>query len=103
MAKGPYTLRPNDVPEPMTLVDICIECETLFVEGEEHCRRCGADRRTSSVKREMKDLCPTYTGDEVEVDETKREVRPIFEPQWGKVQWYETGEGRKRRTDDEDD
>ena len=87
----------------MTLVDICIECETLFVEGEDHCRRCGAERHTSSVKREMKDLCPTYTGEEVEANETHREIKPIFEPRWGKVQWYETEDGRKGASDDDDE
>jgi hypothetical protein len=80
----------------MTKVDVCTECDTMFLEGEDHCRRCGADRRTSSVRREMKDLCPTYTGEEAAMEDAHREVMPIFEPSWGKVQWYETEDGRQR-------
>ena len=82
----------------MTLVDVCRNCETLFEEGEEHCLKCGSDRRTSAVQRELKGLCPTYTGDGVETDDMQREIKPIFEPTWGKEQWYETKEGRKKRS-----
>lgn len=87
-------------PNIMTLVDVCGDCETLFSEGEEHCLKCGSERRTSAVQRELRDLCPTYTGDEVESDDLQRDIKPIFEPTWGKEQWYETKEGRKKRSQD---
>ncbi len=87
-----------DQPNTMTLVDVCSNCETLFAEGEEHCLKCGSDRRTSAVQRELRDLCPTYIGDEAETDDLQREIKPIFEPTWGKEQWYETKEGRKKRS-----
>ncbi len=82
----------------MTLVDVCRNCGTLYAEGEEECLKCGSDRRTSAVQRELRDLCPTFTGDDVEMDDLKREIKPIFEPTWGKEQWYETKEGRKKRS-----
>ena len=85
----------------MTLVDVCGDCETLFEEGEDHCRRCGADRRTRAVKMEMWELCPTYSGDEAEEDVVQREVKPIFEPSWGRPQWYES-KGRRRRGQERD-
>ncbi len=74
----------------MTLVDVCGNCGTMFDKGEDHCRRCGTDR-TDAVKREMREMCYTYTGDEPEDDEIARMVKPIFVPTWGKVQWYEKG------------
>jgi hypothetical protein len=63
----------------------------MFDEGEEHCRRCGADR-SDAIKREMRDLCYTYTGEEPEDDEIARLVKPAFIPKWGKPQWYEFGD-----------
>ena len=72
----------------MTQVDVCGNCDTMFTEGEDHCRRCGADRR-DAVRREMRELCYTYTGEEPEDDEIARMVKPIFVPKWGKAQWYE--------------
>ena len=84
----------------MTLVDVCRNCGTLYTEGEEKCLKCGSDRRTSAVQKELRDLCPTVTGDEVESDDVEREIKPIFEPTWGKEQWYETKEGRKKRSQD---
>ncbi len=86
----------------MTLVDVCGDCGTMFDEGEEHCRRCGADR-ADAVKREMRELCYTYTGDGPEADEIARIVKPIFVPKWGKVQWYEEGNGEMEGEDDPDE
>ena len=89
----------------MTKVDVCCNCRTLFDEGEEHCRRCGADRSTHAVKEELRDLCPTYKGEGPEREDIAREVKPIFEPRWGKVQWYEMEltakdkKGAKRKTE----
>ena len=68
----------------------------MYEEAEDHCRRCGADR-ISSIKRELRDLCPPFKGDDVTSDELERMVKPIFEPTWGKVQWYELEEGEKRK------
>lgn len=90
------------------MVDVCGNCETLFVEGEEHCSRCGADR-SDAVKREMRDLCCTYTGEEPGRDEISRMVKPAFLPKWGKPQWYELedggedGEGEEGDPEDADD
>ena len=84
----------------MTLVDVCGICGTMFGEDEEHCRRCGADR-ADAVKRQMRDLCYTCTGEGPEEDEIARIVRPIFAPRWGKVQWYE-GEGAEGTEGEED-
>ncbi len=82
----------------MTLVDVCSRCGTVFEEAEDHCRRCGADRWDNTEQREMRDLCYTYTGEVPVSDEIAREVKPIFQPQWGKPQWYElTDEERKAR------
>lgn len=83
----------------MTLVDVCCRCGTMFEEGEDHCRRCGSDRRDAE-RRELRDLCYTYTGDEPEEDEIARMVKPAFIPKWGKPQWYEMKGGRP---DDEGD
>ena len=84
----------------MTLVDVCSRCGTLFEAGEDHCRRCGTDREACSEKRELRDLCLTY-GEQGEV--TSSEVKPIFHPKWGQVQWYERPEeergGRRKRGD----
>lgn len=81
----------------MTKVDVCSDCGLMFSEGEEHCRRCGCDR-SQAESREMRDLCYTYSGEEPVSDEVRREVAPLYEPKWGKVQWYELehGEGRRR-------
>jgi hypothetical protein len=76
----------------MTMVDVCGNCGTMFEERGDHCRRCGADR-SDAVKREMRDLCYTYTGEEPEDDEIARMVKPAFVPKWGKPQWYEMKEG----------
>jgi hypothetical protein len=81
----------------MTRVDVCIKCGTLFEEGEPHCRRCGADRSMCAVPREMRELCPTYTGDPQGGEGVAKEVRPIFEPSWGEPQWYEREDGRPGR------
>jgi len=72
----------------MTLVDVCGTCDTMFDEGEDHCRRCGADR-SEAIQREMRDMCYTYTREEPEADDIARIVKPIFFPKWGKPQWYE--------------
>ncbi len=88
----------------MTMVDVCGQCDTLFVEGEEHCSRCGADR-SEAVKREMKDLCHILTEEDPEEEEVTRTVKPIFFPKWGKPQWYEgeeVEEGAERAEDIED-
>lgn len=77
----------------MTLVDVCACCGTLFEEDEDHCRRCGTDRGEAE-KRELRDLCYTYTGDEPEDDEVARIVKPAFMPKWGRPQWYEMEGGR---------
>ncbi|NIS13634.1 MAG: hypothetical protein GWN12_16580, partial [Thermoplasmata archaeon] len=50
---------------------MCGQCDTLFVEGEEHCSRCGADR-SEAVKREMKDLCHILTEEDPEEEEVTR-------------------------------
>ena len=76
----------------MTLVDVCSTCETMFNEGDEHCSHCGADR-SDAIKREMREMCYTYTGEEPESDEIARIVKPSFTPKWGKPQWYEMGDG----------
>ena len=76
----------------MTLVDVCGNCGTKFDEDDESCRRCGTDRK-DAIKREMRDLCYTYTGEEPEDDDIARIVKPIFIPKWGKAQWYEMGDG----------
>jgi hypothetical protein len=81
----------------MTRVDVCGKCGTLFEEGEPHCRRCGADRATCAEAREMRELCPTYTGDPMGNEGAAREVRPLFEPRWGEPQWYEQQDGRAVR------
>lgn len=81
----------------MTIVQVCSVCGEMFEPGDSSCRKCGADRASSSVEREMRDMCPTYTGEEVEQDEVARDVRPIFEPKWDKPQWYEFEDGRPRR------
>lgn len=80
----------------MTKVDVCSECGLMFDKGEDHCRRCGCDR-TEAVSREMRELCYTYSGEEPVTDEVRREVAPIFEPHWGKVQWYELDRRERRR------
>jgi ribosomal protein L40E len=80
----------------MTLVDICRRCGTMFEEGLDHCRRCGASRGEWALRRELRELCPTYTGDEVDAEELQRIVKPIFEPYWDKVMWYELLEPRRR-------
>jgi RNA polymerase subunit RPABC4/transcription elongation factor Spt4 len=79
----------------MTKVDVCGNCGTLFDEDEDHCRRCGADR-SKATQQELRDLCVTYTGEDPEPDEIGREVKPIFEPRWGQVQWYELTEEERR-------
>jgi hypothetical protein len=84
----------------MTLVDVCGNCGTMYEEGEDHCRRCGEDRR-DAVKREMRELCYTYSGEKPEDDEIARMVKPIFVPKWGKPQWYE-GEPEDVILDEED-
>ncbi len=89
------------VENPMTLVDVCGHCGTMFEETEDHCRRCGADRQ-DAVKREMREMCYTYTGEEPEDDEIARMVKPIFVPKWGKPQWYE-GEPEEPAEDDEEE
>ncbi|MCK4970512.1 MAG: hypothetical protein KAS77_08295 [Thermoplasmata archaeon] len=76
----------------MTLVDVCGNCGTKFDEDDESCRRCGTDRK-DAIKREMRDLCNTYTGEEPEDHDIARIVKPMFIPKWGKAQWYELGEG----------
>jgi hypothetical protein len=81
----------------LTTVQVCSVCGEMFEGADASCRRCGADRGTSSVEREMRDMCPTYMGEEAGHDEVSREVRPIFEPQWDKPQWYEFEDGRPRR------
>lgn len=78
-------------------MDVCEVCGTLFEEGADHCRHCGADRGSHSVKREMRELCPTYTGDDQDREEIDRMVKPLFEPAWGKEQWYERTEGKAKR------
>ncbi|UCC92890.1 MAG: hypothetical protein JSW25_09535 [Thermoplasmata archaeon] len=75
----------------MTLVDVCGNCETMLTDEEDHCPRCGADR-CDAIKREMRDLCYTYTGEVPEEDEIGRLVKPAFVPKWGKPQWYEMGD-----------
>ena len=81
----------------MTLVDVCSNCGTLYDEDDDHCRRCGADRATSSEQRELRDLCYTYTGEEPEDDELAREIKPIFRPRWGEVQWYEVPKKERKK------
>jgi hypothetical protein len=73
----------------------------MFESDDEHCRRCGADRK-DAVRRQMRDLCYTYTGDEPEDDEIARMVKPIYNPKWGKPQWYEKGDGEASADDDGD-
>ena len=68
----------------------------MYEAAEDHCRRCGADRSTA-IQQELRDMCPTAKGDDVSGDEMKRMVKPIFEPKWGKVQWYELEEGERRK------
>jgi hypothetical protein len=78
----------------------------MFDEDETSCRRCGADRK-EAVKRELRDLCYTYTGEEPEDDEIARLVKPVFLPKWGKPQWYEgevaDGTGSDEGEVDQDD
>lgn len=86
----------------MTLVDVCGTCDTLFVEGEEHCRYCGADR-ADAVKREMRELCCVYSGEAPGEDEITRMVKPVFDPKWGKAQWYEgDGDGSEEGSDEDE-
>jgi hypothetical protein len=81
----------------MTKVDICSCCGTLYEGEDRHCRRCGADRETESDNKELRDLCSTYTGEDPVTDPIHREVKPIFEPRWGKVQWYELSEKERKK------
>ena len=57
----------------------------MFDEDDEHCRRCGTDRR-DAIKREMRDLCYTYRGEGPVDDDIARIVKPILIPKWGKAQ-----------------
>jgi hypothetical protein len=68
----------------------------MFEDGEDHCRRCGADR-SGAVQQELRELCPTYTGDEVDDAEFERIIKPMFQPTWGKVQWYELSGADRRK------
>ncbi len=83
-------------------MDVCARCGTVFEEGAVHCSRCGSDRASFAVQREIRELCATYMGEEQGEADPQREVRPLYVPEWGHPRWYELYEddepskGRRR-------
>jgi hypothetical protein len=68
----------------------------MFEKGQDRCHRCGSDIGDAE-ERQLRDMCLIDTGGEPTVDDISREVKPIFEPKWGKPQWYELERGGARR------